>query len=350
MIKAVFSKSINDLTTENLYQWDSYQTLSISGIDFLAITPKVHFCNKKSTEALAVEGVLQADGSCQVSIPNTLLSEKYDIVAYIYTNTGLTYKTIKSITIPIIPRLKPSEYYQPSNEDIIEIEAIELQAKLILEGLYATEYSDSTSYKRPNIVYYNNGAYMCKSNVSISGVLPTDSSNWQLIVQGEYISSMSVNSEGKLVLTTTTGNTYSIDFQTKNVSLADSTDIPALALTKGNVDILKKISLENVTIGNDSNWYILNPGIYLVNVVSNVTSYDYSFILYVTDVTKPVRSNMTMTLYRETNNTEFKVIWIDSTATSYYNKSALKLEIGSHDTIYDVATYTINNVLWVSAL
>ena len=47
MIKAEFNESINDLTTENLYQWDSYQTLVISGIDFEAVSPKVHFCNKK---------------------------------------------------------------------------------------------------------------------------------------------------------------------------------------------------------------------------------------------------------------------------------------------------------------
>lgn len=317
MIKAEFNNSINDLTTENLYQWDSYQTLSISGIDFLAITPKVHFCNKKSTEALAVEGVLQADGSCQVSIPNSLLSEKYDILAYIYTNTGLTYKTIKSITIPIIPRLKPSEYYQPSNEDIIEIEAIELQAKLILEGLYATEYSDSASYKRPNIVYYNNGAYMCKSNVSISGVLPTDNTNWQLIVQGEYISSMSVNSEGKLVLTTTSGNTYSIDFQTKNVSLADSTDIPALDLTAEDVERVKNPPNPTKLVGtsvlgtSSETKEITKTGLYIV--VYMVDYVNYTDIIAIPNLTQDSVANSGKVKYDSASK---KIIRTDTTDTT----------------------------------
>lgn len=317
MIKAVFSKSINDLTTENLYQWDSYQTLSISGIDFLAITPKVHFCNKKSTEALAVEGVLQADGSCQVSIPNSLLSEKYDILAYIYTNTGLTYKTIKSITIPIIPRLKPTNYTQPSNEDIIEIEAIELQAKLILEGLYATEYSDSTSYKRPNIVYYNNGAYMCKSNVSISGVLPTDTTKWQLLVQGEYISSMSVNSEGKLVLTTTTGNTYSIDFQTKNVSLADSNDIPALNLTAEDVERVKNPPNPTKLVGtsvlgtSSETKEITKTGLYIV--VYMVDYVNYTDIIAIPNLTQDSVANSGKVKYDSASK---KIIRTDTTDTT----------------------------------
>lgn len=179
MIYAEFKNEINDLVTENLYQWDTYQTLKISGIDFASVAPKVHFANKKSTEALVVNGVLQSDGSVEVSIPNTLLAEKYHILAYIYTNTGLTSKTIKSITIPIIARLKPSEYFQPTDEDIAEIEAIELEAKAIIDGLTASAYSSTKTYKRPNIVFYGCDSYMCKSSVGITGINPTDTTNWQ---------------------------------------------------------------------------------------------------------------------------------------------------------------------------
>lgn len=179
MITAEFKQEINDLVTENLYQWDTYQMLKISGIDFGTIAPKVHFANKKSTEALAVNAILQDDGSVKVSIPNSLLTEKYNIVAYIYTNTGLTSKTIKSITIPIIPRLKPSEYYQPSDEDIAQIEAIELEAKAIIDGLTASVYDSTEKYKRPNIVYFGCDSYMCKSGVEISGIDPTDTTKWQ---------------------------------------------------------------------------------------------------------------------------------------------------------------------------
>lgn len=240
MINAEFNDLINNLTIENLYQWDTYQSLKITGIDFGSITPKIHFANKKSTEALVVKGVLKDDGSCEVSIPNTLLAEKYDIVAYIYTTTGLTGKTIKSITIPIIPRLKPTNYFQPSQEDIIEIEKLELYAKLIIDGLTASDYSPTETYKRPNIVYYNYCTYMCISNESVTGINPTDdTTRWQKIAHSEHINDVSVDEEGKLTFKTSSGTSYNIDFQVKDVTLVDETDVPCLKLNNEEVNKVK---------------------------------------------------------------------------------------------------------------
>ena len=241
MIKAEFNESINDLTTENLYQWDSYQTLVISGVDFDNISPKVHFCNKKSIEALAVQGILKNDGTCEVSIPNTLLGEKYDILAYIYTNTGLTYKTIKSITIPIIPRLKPTNYTQPSNEEIAEIEEIELQAKAILNGLYVSDYDSTKAYKRPNIVYYNYSSYMCISDAEITGILPTDTTKWKLIAESTVISDLSKDQNGNLVFTFSNGATYSAQIAIAETTAVDKTVIPALELTSADVTTIRSI-------------------------------------------------------------------------------------------------------------
>lgn len=239
MIDVKFEEGINDLTTENLYQWDTYQTLKISGIDFGGVTPKVHFANKKSTVALVVSGVFTDDGGVKVSIPNSLLAEKYDILAYVYTNTGLTCKTIKSITIPIISRLKPSEYTQPTDEDIAQIEAIELEAKVIIDGLTASEYSSTEKYKRPNIVYYELGSYMCKSNTEITGVLPTDTTKWQKLAQGIRITGISVNDDGYLVITCNDGASFNIGFRTKNVTTVNSTDFPALGITKDSNGVLR---------------------------------------------------------------------------------------------------------------
>lgn len=239
MIDVKFEEGINDLTTENLYQWDTYQILKISGIDFGGVTPKVHFANKKSTVALVVSGVFTDDGGVKVSIPNSLLTEKYDILAYVYTNTGLTCKTIKSITIPIISRLKPSEYTQPTDEDIAQIEAIELEAKVIIDGLTASEYSSTEKYKRPNIVYYELGSYMCKSNTEITGVLPTDTTKWQKLAQGIRITGISVNDDGYMVITCNDGASFNIGFRTTNVTTVNSTDFPALGITKDSNGVLK---------------------------------------------------------------------------------------------------------------
>lgn len=241
MINVEFTEDINDLVTENLYQWDTYQTLKISGINFDSITPRVHFANKKSKEALVVKAILKSDGTAEVSIPNSLLTEKYDILAYIYTNTGLTYKTIKSITIPVISRLKPSEYFQPTNEEIIEIEEIELQAKLILSKLYASEYNPSESYSRPNIVYYNHSSYMCLSNSEITGILPTDTSKWQLIADGAIVTSLTKDSNGNLVFNFSNGSSFTVEMAVKDAKLVDGDDVPALKLTSEDVDNVKNI-------------------------------------------------------------------------------------------------------------
>lgn len=239
MIDVKFEEGINDLTTENLYQWDTYQMLKISGIDFGSVTPKVHFANKKSTVALVVSGAFTDDGGVKVSIPNSLLTEKYDILAYVYTNTGLIGKTIKSITIPIISRLKPSEYTQPTDEDIAQIEAIELEAKVIIDGLTASEYSSTEKYKRPNIVYYELGSYMCKSNTEITGVLPTDSTKWQKIAQGIRINGISVNDDGDLVIVCNDGSSFNVGFRTKNVTTANANDFPALGITRDSNGVLR---------------------------------------------------------------------------------------------------------------
>lgn len=298
MITAEFTNEINDLITENLYQWDTYQTLKITGINFGTVAPRVHFANKKSKEALVVNAVLKSDGSVEVSIPNSLLTEKYDILAYVYTNTGLTSKTIKSITIPIIARLKPSEYYQPTDEEIAEIEAIELEAKAIIDGLTAIEYNSTESYKRPNIVYYNQNAYMCKSNTEITGILPTDTTNWQEIVHGERISGVSVNNDGKLTFTTSSGNSYSINFQVKNVQLVDEVDIPALSLTSEDVDRVKNPPVTPIptklvgTSVTDTNMYsqqITKTGLYVTALFT--TSGYYTDIIAIPTLLRDSISN-----------------------------------------------------------
>ena len=297
MINVEFTNEINDLVTENLYQWDTYQTLRITGIDFGSVTPKVHFANKKSTEALVVNGLLKDDGSVEASIPNSLLTEKYDILAYIYTNTGLTNKTIKSITIPIIPRLKPSEYYQPTDEEIAEIEAIELEAKAILNNLYGSAYSETAKYKRPNIVYYEHCAYMCNSSSEITGVLPTDTTKWQKIVEGAVVTSLSKDENGNLTFNFSNGSSFTVDMAIKEAILVDSEDYPALSLTGEEVNKIKntkvfELSEDNVnkckkikalgTVPTDSviDAFAPNaPGLYSILVEDKVTQNTHTVVM-----------------------------------------------------------------------
>lgn len=307
VIKAEFNNSINDLTTEALYQWDSYQTLCITGIDFVG-APRVHFANKKSTEALVVQGQSQTDGSVNFSIPNTLLQEKYNIVAYVYTNTGLTSKTIKSITIPLIPRLKPSEYVDITNEDIVEIEALELQAKIIIDGLTASEYDATESYKRPNIVYKNYSSYMCLSDSEITGVDPsTNPDKWQKLANGINITGISIDkTTGKLVFTLDSGETYNVNFQTIDADLVEAVPNATNATNATNAVEAKKSKYAKTLIDTEASFprditYTKNsisytdtivqvacPGLYVLTVQTGIEGYyEYSTcIISVENLTK----------------------------------------------------------------
>ena len=306
MINVEFTNEINDIITENLYQWDTYQILKISGIDFGSVSPRVHFANKKSQEALVIEAVLKADGSIEASIPNSLLTEKYDILAYIYTNTGLTSKTIKSITIPIIPRLKPSEYYQPTDENIAEIEAIELEAKNIIDNLYGSEYNSTKKYKRPNIVYYNYSAYMCKSSSGVTGVNPTDTTNWVKITEGAVVTKISKDSIGNLMFIFSNGTTITVEMAVKDVALIDDGDIPCLALTSSDVNKIKNahaLSLSYAQVQNckkikaleivpkdaSSDCYSPNlPGLYSIIVKDKITNYNHPLVMSIPKATGQV--------------------------------------------------------------
>lgn len=303
MIYAEFTNELNDLLTENLYQWDTYQTLKISGIDFGSVAPKVHFANKKSTVALVVNGALQDDGSVEVSIPNSLLTEKYDILAYIYTNTGLASKTIKSITIPIISRLKPSEYYQPTDEDIAEIEKIELQAKNIINNLYGSEYNSTKKYIRPNIVYYNHNAYMCNSNSEITGVLPTDTTKWVKIVDGAVVTNLIKDSNGNLQFIFSNGQAFTVEMAVKDVELVDIPAInlteeevtkvknsKALTLTDAEVENCEKLRIQGTVSKDLANTYFIadNPGLYSILVKNNDNSRAHTVVMSIPTVTGTV--------------------------------------------------------------
>ena len=110
-------------TTDSVYQWDLNHTLAITGLD-PNYSPSVHFCNRKSTEAIVVK-VTARGNSCTVPIPNELLAEPYDIIAYVYSYGAVDAKTVEVINIPLIKRPKPTDYVFTENEDILNFMALD---------------------------------------------------------------------------------------------------------------------------------------------------------------------------------------------------------------------------------
>lgn len=169
MINVVFPSGYNEITAPVLTQWDYGQTLRIYGLN-LPQAVQVHFCDKSCKKAVVRLGnaIVEADGTgyTEVSIPDILLENKWDIHAFIFVtdyevaigvdsltegtfytrsgtsgnytynavalpgdySEGITYyricgKTLKRIIIPLIERIQPEDFISsltPSEQTMLE--------------------------------------------------------------------------------------------------------------------------------------------------------------------------------------------------------------------------------------
>lgn len=110
-------------TTDSVYQWDLNHTLEITGLT-VDDAPTVHFCNKKSELAMVVQSEL-VDNAITVPIPNQLLQEPYNIIAYVHTYDENHAKTIEIVNIPLLKRAKPDDYLFTENIEIMNFERLE---------------------------------------------------------------------------------------------------------------------------------------------------------------------------------------------------------------------------------
>jgi len=110
-------------TITALYQWDSNQTLYIEDHGF-DVAPYFHFCNQNSEKALMTSSKIETDGTLTVVIPNILLTEPYNITAYVYLSDGGSAKTVEVITIPVRPRPMPNDFEYEDNEVVISLTEI----------------------------------------------------------------------------------------------------------------------------------------------------------------------------------------------------------------------------------
>lgn len=132
MIAVDFTADVeNIVATEHLYQWDNGQKLRISGVDTSA---DIHFANKKSEKALVVTPTVTLD-VCVAPIPNSLLSEPYPILAYVYVPSDDGARTIKSVTIYVEARKQPSDFVLEDDEGITTLETISQRASEVLQNV-----------------------------------------------------------------------------------------------------------------------------------------------------------------------------------------------------------------------
>lgn len=122
MIKANFN-AYNNYVTDSLYQWDLNQVLSVSGLN-LSVVPEVHFSNSNMEKAL-VRQATTINGVIYVDIPNSLLQDPLMISAHIGIYENDTFKVVELISIPVIPRERPSDYQiQDKDEEVYSFNAL----------------------------------------------------------------------------------------------------------------------------------------------------------------------------------------------------------------------------------
>ena len=107
MIKANFN-TYASYVTDNLYQWDLNQVLSVTGLN-LSSAPEVHFHNTNMDKAI-VRQATNVNHVVSVSIPNSLLQDPLTIEADIGIYEGDTFKVVEKILIPVIPKKRPADY------------------------------------------------------------------------------------------------------------------------------------------------------------------------------------------------------------------------------------------------
>lgn len=109
-------------STDCLTQWDTNQTLNISGLK-LDAAPVILFSNRMSVTAEPVNATYK-NNVISCPIPNGMLAYDYPIIAYIRVSNGSTTSTIGKIKIPVLPKPKPDDYQFIDNIIIISYESL----------------------------------------------------------------------------------------------------------------------------------------------------------------------------------------------------------------------------------
>lgn len=114
MLNVCFN-SYGKYTVNYLYQWDKNQIIEITGLN-LSKVPEVHFANKTMEKAIVRQATM-SDGVIRANIPNSLLQAPFSVIAYVGIYEGKQFKTIETIKIPIVPRIRPADYVLEKTDD-----------------------------------------------------------------------------------------------------------------------------------------------------------------------------------------------------------------------------------------
>lgn len=148
MLQAVFASGRDEIVVHGLTQWDKNQKIQIT-LSSLPAVFQVHYSYKGCKEAYVVNA--EANGGVAIAlIPNLLLQQNKDAIAWIYASEDDSDATIKTIHLPITPRAKPSDYAYTE----IEIQSVNSAAAYArAQGDYAYQKALAANEAAQNAPY-----------------------------------------------------------------------------------------------------------------------------------------------------------------------------------------------------
>lgn len=140
-IKATFPAGVAALTVHGLHQWDYGQSLEVSCAD-LSGAFEVHFSNV----ALKTAYIRACSQGASVAIPDVLLQQPYDILAWVCEVGAGRSRALHTLRIPITPRPKP----EGMEEDITPAEQTQFQQMM-------TNFNSTVNYWLDGVKETNRG-------------------------------------------------------------------------------------------------------------------------------------------------------------------------------------------------
>ena len=150
-IKVVFPTGTASISVGGLFQWDYGQVLEIESADIGSEIVEVHFACPSMTEAI-VRPCSFSNGVGTVTIPDQCLEQTNTVTAWIFKIEGTQGHTIKTITLPVTGRTRPSKTRD------VPAENIDKYAELITEINQAVEALESGNVKAAKAAQADNAA------------------------------------------------------------------------------------------------------------------------------------------------------------------------------------------------
>lgn len=114
MLVVNFLEKEMEKTVKGLTQWDYGQKLEIHGLDLPDIV-EIHFSIYSYEDESTRRIGHTVNKVTTVAVPERILEQPRDAVAYIYVSDEESGKTVRTIHLPIDPRNKPEDYITPDD-------------------------------------------------------------------------------------------------------------------------------------------------------------------------------------------------------------------------------------------